>query len=75
MSWHSSFYIVWNLFNYGRSSLALKLKPVFAERAKENERLGGKGSQKSVNHKTDTQKELAKIASVSHDTIAGRGKP
>ena len=36
---------------------------------KENERLGGKGSQKSVNHKTDTQKEIAKLAGVSHDTI------
>lgn len=42
---------------------------MIAEKAKENERLGGKGSQKSVNHKTDTQKELAKVAGVSHDTI------
>lgn len=58
-----------NLSKYDRSILALKLKPVIAERAKENERLGGKGSQKSVNHKTDTQKEIAKLAGVSHDTI------
>lgn len=58
-----------NLSKYDRSILALRLKPVIAERAKENERLGGKGSQKSVNHKTDTQKEIAKLAGVSHDTI------
>ena len=58
-----------NLSAYDRSVLALKLKPMIAEKAKENERLGGKGSQKSVNHKTDTQKELAKVAGVSHDTI------
>ena len=58
-----------NLSAYDRSILALKLKPVMAEKAKENEKLGGKGSQKSVNHKHDTQKELAKIAGVSHDTI------
>lgn len=58
-----------NLSAYDRSLLALKLKPVIAEKAKENERLGGKGSQKSVDHKADTQKELATIAGVSHDTI------
>lgn len=58
-----------NLSAYDRSILALKLKPMIAKKAKENERLGGKGSQKSVNHKTDTQKELAKAAGVSHDTI------
>lgn len=58
-----------NLPAYQRSLLALQLKPVLAKRAKDNERLGGKGSQKSVNHKTDTQKELATAAGVSHDTI------
>lgn len=58
-----------NLPTYVKAQLALKLKPVIAERAKANERLGGKGSQKSVNHKTDTQKELARVAGVSHDTI------
>lgn len=58
-----------NLPTYVKAQLALKLKPAIAEQAKENERLGGKGSQKSVNHKTDTQKELARIAGVSHDTI------
>ena len=58
-----------NLPTYVKAQLALRLKPAIAEQAKENERLGGKGSQKSVNHKTDTQKELAQIAGVSHDTI------
>lgn len=59
-----------NLPLYERARLALRLKPVISAKAKENQRLGGKGSQKSVNHKADTQKELAKVAGVSHDTIA-----
>ena len=52
------------------------MKPVIAEKAKENERKGAEmtntGSQISVNpiEKVDTQKELAKVAGVSHDTIA-----
>lgn len=58
-----------NLPTYVIAQLTLRLKSAIAEQAKENERLGGKGSQKSVNHKTDTQKELARIAGVSHDTI------
>ena len=58
-----------NIPTYVRAELALKLKPVIQEQAKENQKLGGKGSQKSVDHKTDTQKELAKAAGVSHDTI------
>ena len=58
-----------NIPKYVRGELILKLKPVIAEKAKGNEKLGGKGSQNSVNHKIDTQKELAKLAGVSHDTI------
>lgn len=61
-----------NLSAYDRSVLALKLKPIIQARAKENERKGGgsgaSGRQKSDNP-TTTSKELAKIASVSHDTI------
>lgn len=61
-----------NLSAYDRSVLALKLKPIIAERAKENERKGGgsgiSGRQKSDNP-TTTTKELAKAAGVSHDTI------
>ena len=59
-----------NLSSYDRSVLALELKPLITEKAKSNMSSGGKGSQKSVNLKIDTQKELAKIADVSHDTIA-----
>lgn len=61
-----------NLSAYDRSILALKLKPVIAKQAKENERKGGgsgsSGRQKSDNP-TTTSKELAKVAGVSHDTI------
>ncbi len=64
-----------NLNLYQRGKLALVLKPLIAEKAKDKQRLskgrGQKGSQNSVNLKTiDTQKELAKSARVSHDTIA-----
>lgn len=60
-----------NLSAYDRSVLALKLKPVIAERAKENLHLSeGKGCQKSDKvNAIDTKKELAKVAGVSHDTI------
>ncbi len=44
-------------------SSALRFKERIAARAKDNERLGGKGSQNSVNHIIDTQKELAHITS------------
>ena len=58
-----------NLNTYNRSVLALQFEEIIKKQAKRNEKLGGKGSQKSVNQKIDTQKELAKIAEVSHDTI------
>lgn len=60
-----------NLSKYDRSVLALRLKPVIAEKAEENLHLSeGKGCQKSDKVKPiDTKKELAKIAGVSHDTI------
>ena len=63
-----------NLLAYQRAVIALEMKSFFAEKAKENQR-GGQGgillSQKSVEAKSvDTQKELAKVAGVSHDTIA-----
>lgn len=60
-----------NLSAYDRSILALKLKPVIAEQAKINQiEAGGAVPQKSVKAPLDTQKELAGIAGVSHDTIA-----
>ena len=57
-----------NLSNYQRSVLALELESVFSARAKENLSDGGKGCQ--ISDKVDTKKELAKLANVSHDTIA-----
>lgn len=64
-----------NLSAYQRTVLALALKPLIAAKAKEKQEregrsLGGTLSQKSVEGAIDTQKELAKIAGVSHDTIA-----
>jgi len=51
------------------AELALKLKPIMAERGKENMAAGGaEGLQNSA--KVDTQKALAERAGVSHDTIA-----
>lgn len=63
-----------NLPAHERARLALRLKPVVAEKAREKQR-GGQGgillSQKSVEAKpVDTQREIAKVAGVSHDTIA-----
>ena len=58
-----------NLSAYDRSVLALKLKPLIAEKAKEQQ-IRKSVSQKSVEQKPiDTQKEVAKVAGVSHDTI------
>ena len=57
-----------NLSAYDRSVLALKLKPVIAKKAKEQQGTRTDISQKSVKSH-DTQKELAKVAGVSHDTI------
>lgn len=56
-----------NLSAYDRSILALKLKPIIAEKGKQNESKGGQGCQ--ISDKVDTKKELASIAGVSHDTI------
>lgn len=61
-----------NLPAHERARLALRLKPVIAEKAEQNLHLAeGKGCQKSDKVKPiDTKQELAKIAGVSHDTIA-----
>lgn len=53
---------------YDRSLLALKLKPVIAEKAKESQGARNDICQKS-DKSIDTKKELANIAGVSHDTI------
>lgn len=68
-----------NLSNYQKSVLALELESVFKEKAKENLIKAGSSYspkeplQKSANlpiEKVDTRKEVAKVANVSHDTIA-----
>lgn len=62
-----------NLTPYQRAELALALEPLVAAKAKENERRGG-GSGPSDRQKSadpvETRAELAKVAGVSHDTIA-----
>ena len=60
-----------NLSNYQRSVLALELEEVFSSKAKENQGNRTDICQKSDKSKAvDTKKELAKVANVSHDTIA-----
>ena len=60
-----------NLSNYQRSVLALELESVFSERAKEQQGKRTDIKQISAESKPiETRKELAKVANVSHDTIA-----
>ena len=62
-----------NLPAYERARLALRLKPVIAERAKEKMHEGinqYSPCQKSDKPTIDTKKELAAVAGLSHDTIA-----
>lgn len=60
-----------NLSAYDRSILALRLEEMFKAKAKIKKiESGGPVPQKSVKPPIDTQKELAKVAGVSHDTIA-----
>ena len=62
-----------NLSAYDRSILALKLKPVIAAKAKEQQIRKPTESvpQKSAEQKPiETRKEIAKVAGVSHDTIS-----
>lgn len=59
-----------NLTPFVRAELALKLEPLIATKAKAQQiRKPESVSQKSVKQKIDTQKEVAKAAKVSHDTI------
>ena len=62
-----------NLSLFERARLALELKPIIADRAKDNLRIAAEmtntGLQTSVKA-VNTQKELADIAGVSHDTIS-----
>jgi len=68
-----------NLTDAQRVMLALQLKPSLQAKAKDNQKSGGstggksdtKGSQNSVkaSEKVDVQKDIAKAAGVSHDTV------
>ena len=59
-----------NLSAYDRSRLALRLKPVIAEKAKEHQGERTDICQNSDKSTIDTKKVIAKAAGVSHDTIA-----
>lgn len=60
-----------NISNYTRSLLALKFKSMFEGKAKGKQiEAGGAVPQKSAKPSIDTRQELAKLAGVSHDTIA-----
>lgn len=58
-----------NLSAYDRSVLALKLKPVIAEKAKEKQATHTEQGYQKSDKAEHTAKELAKVAGVSHDTI------
>ena len=60
-----------NLSNYQRSVLALQLEQVFKDKAKDKQKeSGGAVIQKSEEPPIVAIKEVAKVANVSHDTIA-----
>lgn len=61
-----------NINGYVRSKLALQLEEVFRQKAKENQGIRTDIKQKSAESlkPIETRKELAKVANVSHDTIA-----
>lgn len=59
-----------NLTNYVRTQLALRLEAEIAKRAKANQvASGGAVPQKSA-EPIETRQEIAKVANVSHDTVA-----
>jgi hypothetical protein len=63
-----------NLAPFTRVELALKLEPLLREKAKEKEHSRKTTLQNSAKSETlDTRDTLAKIAGVSHDTVA-KGK-
>jgi 16S rRNA G966 N2-methylase RsmD len=60
-----------NLTPFVRAELALKLEPVVARRARQNQALAGQNKllQNSGEAPIKTENELAKLSGVSHDTI------
>lgn len=60
-----------NLSPFARAELALALEPLIAAEAKERQRQGGIEKVRQTSDKPiDTKREVAKLAQVSHDTIA-----
>ena len=61
-----------NLSAYERTRLALKKEPIISAIAKENQRLSEGRGQKGlpISENLNTQKEIARIAGVGHDTVA-----
>lgn len=59
-----------NLSAYDRSLLALKLKPIYVEKAKVNQGERTDLTSSLYQPNVDTRKELAKLAGVGHDTIS-----
>jgi N6-adenosine-specific RNA methylase IME4 len=63
-----------NLSNYQRSVLALQLESVFSARAKEQQIEGGKNKVVQISEQAPMERkaitQIAKVANVSHDTIA-----
>lgn len=58
-----------NLQPFQRAELALRLEPLIAARAKENQRAGGGAVRQTSDNPVDTKIELAKLSGLSHDTI------
>ena len=58
-----------NLSAYDRSVLALRLKPILAEKAREKQSTHTEQGYQKSDKAEHTAKEVAKVAGVSHDTI------
>lgn len=59
-----------NLTPFQRTELALKLKPIIAQRAKENQKAAGGAVPQKSSKAVDTRKVIAKAAKVSTDTVS-----
>lgn len=59
-----------NLSAYVRTQLALRLEETVAARAKANQRKSGGAVPKKSAEPVETRQEIAKVANVSHDTVA-----
>ena len=59
-----------NLSAYVRTQLALRLEETIAARAKENQRESGGAVPKKSAEPVETRQQIAKVANVSHDTVA-----